>query len=58
METVARGEMETDSAEPPPSGSQVSWKATFGIIGIFCLGATLTQLVVVLAIYLGPRLLP
>jgi hypothetical protein len=51
-------EIDTDAGERAGQPYPVSWKATFGIIGIFCLGVMLTQLVVFAALYIGPRLFP
>jgi len=53
----ARGEL-SDAGKPAEPPDAVGWKATFGIIGVFCLGALLTQLVVVAALYIAPKLFP
>ena len=52
------GNTDTDAWEPAGHPDLVSWKATFGIIGIFGLGVVLTQLVVFAALYIGPRIFP
>ena len=57
MQFQARGEL-SDAGKPAEPPDAVGWKATFGIIGVFCLGALLTQLVVVAALYIAPKLFP
>lgn len=48
----------TEAGEPGEPPDPISWKATLGIIGIFCVGVTLTQLVVMGALYVGQGLVP
>jgi len=58
VQFTARRDVSSDTKQPAGPSDPVSWKATFGIIGVFCLGVTLTQFVVTVALYVGPRLFP
>ena len=58
VETKPGGESGTDPADPGESTDPAGWRATLWFLGSFVVGAHVTQLLVMGALYAAKRLLP
>ena len=58
METAPGSEAGTDPREPAEPPDSADWKVTIWFLGAFVVGAYLTQLMVVGALYGAERFLP